>query len=105
MAGDWCVGDSTPALPAEVVDDSLDPEPAAPGKAVGDEVQGLPLVRPLRDRHWCHGSERPLAAAALAVRHPLLAIEAIELLPVCCTALPRQHDVQPSVARAPAFTQ
>ena len=53
FARDRVVDDGGQAFPAEVVDDAQDPEAAAVGERVGDEVEAPALVGILRDRHRC----------------------------------------------------
>jgi len=91
------------ALPAEVIDDTKNPEPAAIRQTVGDEVQGPSLVRLLRDRHRHSGAQYSLAAAALAHRQALLLVEPVDLLAVLLNALALQQDMQAPIAKAAAF--
>ncbi len=79
MTRDRCVNNGGQALPAEVVDDAQHPEPAAPGKAVGHEVERPALVGSLRDRHGCADPKRPLSPATLAHSQPLFPVDAVSV--------------------------
>ncbi len=103
FARDRVVDDGRQAFPAEVVDDAQDPEAAAVGQRVGDEVEAPALIGILRDRHRCSRAERTLAATALAHRQALLAIESVELLPAHRQTFTLQQKMQPAIAEAPAF--
>ena len=90
------------AFPREVIDHDEDPEAASVDEDVGYEVQRPALVPALRDRHRRSCSQRPLPAAALPNRQPLLPIDTVELLVVHDDALPFQQDVQSAIAEPTA---
>lgn len=65
FARDRVVDDGGQALAAEVVDDAQDPEAAAVGQRVGDEVEAPALVGILRDCHRLLGTQSRLATPRL----------------------------------------
>ena len=73
-------------------------ETAPPSEAVGHEVEGPALVRPLRDRHRRTACTCPLAASTLTHCQPLLWVDAVELLPVHVPALPLKLDVRAALS-------
>jgi hypothetical protein len=102
-AGQRTIGDQRQAFPAEVVDHHQHPEAPAVAQDVRGEVQAPALVRCLRDRQRGPRAERPLAAAALPDRQPLLAVQPEQALVVDHDAFPPQQDQQPPVAEATAL--
>ena len=75
QAGERVVDDQRQALPAEVVDHGQDAEAPAVTSVSATKSSDQRWFAPLRDRHRRPGSQSPLAAAALAHRQPLLAVE------------------------------
>ena len=103
--GQGRVDDEGEAFAGEVVDDGQDAEASAVAQNVRYEVDGPTLVHPLRDRHRCSRSDRPLAPTASPDRQAFLAVEPEDALVVHVRPRSSQKDVQPPVAEPAAFVR
>lgn len=101
--GERRVGHQRQTFPREVADDGEHTEAPAIGERIRDEVEAAALVRPLRNRHRCTRSKRPLAATTLANNELFLAVDAEQLLVVHAAALTLQHKMQPPITEPAAF--